>query len=1113
MIPAGGQLAAVIRAPPFAAGKLSSRKLNTSSSLKELLSGKQSPVPRSSMATANLTTFFRRLTRSVAAETLGEETDRKLVERLLTNRDDAAFEALARRHGSMVYRVCWRILQHGQDAEDAFQATFLLLARKLGTVRKHESLASWLHGVAHRAALKAKAQAATRRHHERKAATLEVAPSEDLFWNELRTVLDAELAGLPEKWRLPLILCYLEGRTQDEAAGQLKWSKSTMRRRLEEAREALGRRLTRRGVALSAALSVPLLSDCMASAAISPKLLVATVDASVRIAAGKSVLGIVSPKVTALTEGVLKTMLLTKFKIATAALILAMAGLGAAVILAQPAAEPAVTKPSVEEKPPQQPADAPAAGKKEPAPNQSKGPERPAAEPKALLERALQNAAAVKKTAQKVWVIGEIATAQASAGLKEAAEETLRRAERIVRDIENDQDPDKAPRAPQYLADIAEYRAKVAENLGKADVKAGDAKGAVERANALPAGLRQRALAAIAVAQAQAGDTKGARRTADGIRDDGWKAETLLWIATRQAETAEFEAAIETAEAVPTGADKARALAAIAACQARAGDQAGATRTFEQALKVARSGADEVGRTVRSLRERANNSALATIAGAQARAGRTEQARKTAQTAQGSLADLAWLSVALALADRGDTKGALEASAFIQKQARYEVVSDVVAAVAKKNLAEARRIADTIEDDVYQFYAHLEIAKAQSATDRPGAVAAFQDALRKAEKLKDVEGGSGDVSTYALANLAKAQAEVGEEQTALDWIDKHSSPAVKSRALWRVAEALIKQQRANRPKSEQTKDTFCGLLVLIGARTKDDPTAVLIQTMRPEGTDRRTVLRLPEGHISAGRISPSGDQLAYSYIPPKAKGQELWLLNVKGQTQKVAERAGPVMAWSPDGKQIAFCRDAEDAKDDMLPCENFVIDVTTKQQAKLALTVEYVAEDWHPTEAVRTVMYSNPRNWIYREKKKDKYPVRQLDLLTADGKKVPITKDPSFDDLHSRFSPSGDRIAYHRRRFVDGRPREYVVVSAPDGSSAKEIFAITDTSDAAKLNWLHLHGFPCWSPDGKSIACLVAKKGLAIELDLVFFPVDAGEMRRLPLKDIGLTRVQAIDWR
>src|SRR5215475_15886967 len=122
------------------------------------------------MATAHLSLFLRRLTRGMVAETLVDEPDGRLVEQFLARRDEAVFTALVRRHGPMVYRVCWRVLQQEQDAEDAFQATFLVLAQKLHTVRKHDSLASWLHGIARRVALKTKAQAGMRRRYEQQVS-------------------------------------------------------------------------------------------------------------------------------------------------------------------------------------------------------------------------------------------------------------------------------------------------------------------------------------------------------------------------------------------------------------------------------------------------------------------------------------------------------------------------------------------------------------------------------------------------------------------------------------------------------------------------------------------------------------------------------------------------------------------------------------------------------------------------------------------------------------------------------------------------------------------------------------------------------------------------------
>lgn len=274
------------------------------------------------MATANLNDFLQRLGRSMTAEVLDDQSDRQLVQRALAQPDGVALQAIVQRHGAMVYRVCWCVLRHAQDTEDAFQAAFLVLAQKLRTVRKHASLASWLHGVAYRVALKAKLQAAARRRRETAAAMSDMLPSDDLSWQELHSVLDSELSRLPDQWRLPLVICYLEGRTQDEAAGQLGWSKSTLRRRLDKARNALAQRLTRRGIVLSAALSAVLLSDCAASAA--PGLVAATVDAALKVAAGERVVATSTPAVAVLTQGVLKAMFMTQFNTVAVVMVAAL---------------------------------------------------------------------------------------------------------------------------------------------------------------------------------------------------------------------------------------------------------------------------------------------------------------------------------------------------------------------------------------------------------------------------------------------------------------------------------------------------------------------------------------------------------------------------------------------------------------------------------------------------------------------------------------------------------------------------------------------------------------------------------------------------------------------
>lgn len=283
------------------------------------------------MAAANIQGFLRHVTRDMAAEMLGDLSDQHLVQRALTVRDEASFQAIVDRHGPMVYRVCWRVLQHVQDTEDAFQATFLVLARNLRTLREHSSLASWLHGVAHRTALKCKTQSATRRSREQHATRAVSVPPDDMTWGELRAALDAELVLLPEKWRLPLVLCYLEGRTQDDAASQLKWSKSTLKRRLEEACAALGNRLKGRGFTLSTTLSAVLVADCTSPAAPTPGLAALTVKAVAALTSGHIITTSVSSTVVALAEGMkMKPMLTGRLK--AAILFLSVVGLAGAVL-------------------------------------------------------------------------------------------------------------------------------------------------------------------------------------------------------------------------------------------------------------------------------------------------------------------------------------------------------------------------------------------------------------------------------------------------------------------------------------------------------------------------------------------------------------------------------------------------------------------------------------------------------------------------------------------------------------------------------------------------------------------------------------------------------------
>src|SRR6516162_6317642 len=208
------------------------------------------------MARAPLSTFLRCLRRAVAPSADDGLTDGVLLERFVTDGDAAAFELLVWRHGPMVLGVCRRLLGHEQDAEDAFQAAFLVLARKAGSIRKGESVGSFLYGVAYRIAMKERTRLFQRRKREQRSGpSMPLAgPAYEAAWRELQVVLDEGLNRLPEKYRAPFVLCCLEGRSKAEAARELGWKEGTVASRLAQARQRLQRLLDRKGVTLSAAM-------------------------------------------------------------------------------------------------------------------------------------------------------------------------------------------------------------------------------------------------------------------------------------------------------------------------------------------------------------------------------------------------------------------------------------------------------------------------------------------------------------------------------------------------------------------------------------------------------------------------------------------------------------------------------------------------------------------------------------------------------------------------------------------------------------------------------------------------------------------------------------------
>lgn len=306
------------------------------------------------MATSTMNGVIGHLRRAALLGEGGGLTDRQLLESFLAavpsppvdgGLREAAFEALVRRHGPMVLGVCRRILSNTQDAEDAFQATFLVLARKATSIIPRDLVGNWLYGVAYRTALKAKALSTRRRLRERQVKAMpELASASADVSRDLTgdcALLDRELERLPHKYRVPVVLCELEGRPRAEVARHLGIPAGTLSSRLATARKLLATRLARRGVTLSAGPLALALTQGSASAAVPASLVGPTVTGATLVAWGLPSTGVISTKVVVLAEAILKTMFLAKLKVVSGWLLaLGLIAAGAGIVASQtPAAD------------------------------------------------------------------------------------------------------------------------------------------------------------------------------------------------------------------------------------------------------------------------------------------------------------------------------------------------------------------------------------------------------------------------------------------------------------------------------------------------------------------------------------------------------------------------------------------------------------------------------------------------------------------------------------------------------------------------------------------------------------------------------------------------------
>jgi len=302
------------------------------------------------MPNSPMTSVIAHIRRAGLLRDGAELGDGELLRGFLERHDQAALTALVQRHGPMVWAVCRRLLSH-HDAEDAFQAAFLVLVRKAATVVPREMVGNWLYGVAHQTALMARRTATRRRARE---VQMTVMPDTEAVqhdpWPDVQPVLDQELSRLPEIYRAVVVLCDLEGRTRNEVARQLGVPEGTVGGRLARARAMLAKRLARRGVALSVGVLAAVLARDVASASVPNAVVSSTIKAARLLAAGEAAAGgAISVKVAALTEGVMKAMLFTKLKAPIAiVLVLGLLATGATILTCRTAAGQDDKKPAAE---------------------------------------------------------------------------------------------------------------------------------------------------------------------------------------------------------------------------------------------------------------------------------------------------------------------------------------------------------------------------------------------------------------------------------------------------------------------------------------------------------------------------------------------------------------------------------------------------------------------------------------------------------------------------------------------------------------------------------------------------------------------------------------------
>jgi RNA polymerase sigma factor (sigma-70 family) len=761
------------------------------------------------MATGQLEAVLDHLRRTARR---ADDTDGELLGAFLARHDPAAFEALVRRHGPMVFGVCLRVLQNAADAEDAFQATFLVLVRRAAAVVPRDKVGSWLHGVAYKTARAARRLIARRRAKEKQVSAMPAASTRgEQARHDLRQLLDRELSLLPEKYRLPVVLCDLEGRTRREVARQLRLPEGTLSNRLTAARQRLADRLTRRGLALSAT-AVAALLEKEASAHAPAALVTATVQAGLRVAASPAALAsLLPPQVATLTQGVLQTMWLAKLKLSVA-LVLTLGVLGAGTAWTVHPTQDA----------------APVA--KAPASPREDATKKARARSQEILRDALRefNAAEDEPPALRHRVLADMAVLQARLGDRPAAKKLFAQAREIV-----------AALPTEHNRQEGEWRL-----LATAEAKAGEVDEALAmvRRVARDNKARDYAFQEVATELAKARRDKDALRVSGLVEDaeiKGWLPTMLLeQVALAHAKAGDFPKALDVVERMKEPASQVLALAGVvylnlwhvpypnepgmALLQAEAGDKAGARKTLRRAAEIAATVTDEPKK----------DRALAGLACAQARLGDIAAARKTAEGIRGeTVRAIALATLARALAGAGQAK---EALAVADKQegglAKMFVLLHVGAGQAKAGdrqgardtFGRAHLLVGQLDDQertgqAYNLaWAQAEAGDHKGAEDTATALLPQEDlilnvniavaraeagdfagALKTMERHKESDWWKGNAwwKGNTLRAIAKMQTGRGQEKAALEWVTRLDSPLARANGLLGVAEGLVAEKK------------------------------------------------------------------------------------------------------------------------------------------------------------------------------------------------------------------------------------------------------------------------------------------------------------------------------